>query len=358
MLAALFLLVSCDDEVGTDPDPQSEVPNFYSFVDYPANADSVTYLQRNMELLVAGMAPGNEGSNLNTDLLLEIWQDDEFGPSLSDITTEFYREQVDTMIVQIGQASMGVALDTFPVQPNGGPYWGYLFDEHGADLSQLIEKGLYQAAFYNRAAELLGGQFVMPHEVDQAFTLYGANPNFPNNSEDRFPARYAARRDNGGFYANIKSSFLQARVAASDSRMQDAKQHAADVMRLWEEAIAATVIHNLWAVADSMDDDSSHYGPIEAEALHNWSEAVGLLNGFATTPTEYRRLSDEKINEFLEKMKANIFNGLPPRPLELRKLIVLADLESIITDLSMIYGFSNPEIFQIDDVAAKGRDFQ
>lgn len=354
LLAALFLLVSCTDE-GTDGDPESDVPATYSFIDYPANADSVLYLHRNLELMVAGMEEGNDGSDVNAAILQEIWTDDEYGPSLSDITTEFYRGQVDTMLLQLDLASRGVRLDTFPIQPNGGPYWGYLFDEHGADLSQFIEKGLYQAAFYNRASQLLGGQFVLPQEVDRAFALYGAEPNFPNNSDDRFPARYAARRDNGGFYAGIKTNFLRARVAASDSRMEDAKDYATEVMRSWEEAIAATVIHNLYAVVDSMEDADA-YGPKQAEAYHDWAEAVGLLNGFATTSIEFRRLSDEKINELLLKMRANMFNGEPPVPAELRQPQALADLESVIVELALIYGFDDPTIFQIDDVAENGRD--
>lgn len=359
LLAALVLaglLVSCG---GDDDDSDTQIPESYNFEDYQANIATVAHLPANLSALTTVMKAGRTpGTIVSAEELRGIYNDATEGQSLSEITTTQYKALVDVYLEELAKASAGEYTDTFPIQPEGGAWNGYLFDEDGAELEQFVEKGLFEAAMFNRAAQLLNADEITAQALDQAFAFYGADPSFPNNSNDSFGAKYAARRDNAGYYTDLKTNFLEARVAINDGRAEDAKTRARTILELWEEAMAATVANYLYATidvvsnADATDEE-------RAGAYHAWAEAVGFLRGFLGAPATTRRMDDLKINELAQKIRGvgyGIDAAETDVPTALGSIEAVTDMEAVIAELAQIYNWENPDIFRINDVSANGRD--
>ncbi|MGB3183291.1 MAG: DUF4856 domain-containing protein [Cyclobacteriaceae bacterium] len=355
------VFVSCSEDDDMPVTGQLIIPEAYTFQSFDQASATSTALTEDLSELSTYMKTGRPGEtddpNRNQILseaeLLAIYTNNDSDTSLSNITTTAYDALIRDWFGEIAAASGG----TYEVDANGGTMGGYLFEESGVELEQFIEKGLYGAALYNYAATVyldtsntdgLASMETATQEQswDNAFLLYGADPSFPNNGNDSWAAKYAARRDNAGFYTNLKDAFLKGRAAITTGEefAGERDRAIADILENWEKALAATAINYLYSAKEGLlnatDDDS------RASAYHAWAEAYAFMAGFKGVDTDYRIISDVEVN--------NVLGYLKSTPAEFDQDNI-DDLDNAIDAIALVYGFSDPTIFIVNDVTANNR---
>ena len=347
LVAGSLVLTACkkdDDDKKTDPAP---TPTTYEFSDYEANTTNSRELGTRLAALTTEMQKGrNVANTLTAQQLLALYQG--VGNTLGYNTESQFAAKTVGWLVNLADQT-GKAFN--PANPTtGGVFGGYLFDEKGVELEQLVEKGSFGSLlFYRALTDHLTKETLTVADIDNAFAYYGAQPKFPNNNTDRFGARYAARRDNGGHYRRLRDQFLAARAAVAAGNQTAAKNAVAIIREEWEKALGATIINYLYASAEKFPSSAD---ADKASALHAWGEGVGFIYGLRAIPENLRILKNSKIEYVLELMKAE--DG-QQAPLDFKTPADIAELTKAIQELAEAYGFADPTIYKINDVTANGR---
>jgi hypothetical protein len=268
---------------------------------------------------------------------------------------------------QLALSSGGTYVPGPPIG-QGGTFGGYLFDENGLELEQLLEKGNFGAILYHHALSLRN-EPLTPATSDKLVAIFGATPSFSNSGSNNVPAsvrdramaNYAARRDKNdgnGFYTRMKSAFikLQAALKAGSAYKKERDEALNTIFDIWEKVNAATVINYCHSVITTMSATSTTEAQ-RASALHACSEAVGFLHGWRQLPANGRRITDAQIDALLEKLNAP-YNGTPNTYLFVTEpAIQLPKLQQVIAQLKTIYSFTDAEIndFRNNWVNVQGR---
>ncbi len=362
-LAAGLVFVSCDDDDSPDP---LVIPDEYDGSDFAANSTAEAAVRTQLNTFVnkakEGRTPGVVVAAADLDQLFTSGS-----PSLEDVTTSYYAGRVTTWIDELAKAS-GNTYSAGPPSGEGGTIGGYLLDENGLELEQMLDKGLYGAAMYNHAISLIESGNLTPATVDRLVQIFGAHPDFPNTNNgntvanpDQFLANYTARRDKNdgqGLYTQMKTAFitLQAALKAGDSFAAERDQALQDLLETWEKANAATVINYCHQTLDKLSETNLTDDQI-GSGLHSYAEAVGFLHGWRTIPTAYKLITDAEIDQLLVKLNAP-YDATPTS----YKLITdpateLAKVQEVIDDLQALYAFSDQEIedFKQNWVSVQGR---
>ncbi|MDO8971422.1 MAG: DUF4856 domain-containing protein [Saprospiraceae bacterium] len=362
-ILALFF-VACNDK---DKAPL-EIPSAYDGSAFSSNVATQDAVRGQLEALVNEAKKGRvTGVILDYTTLTQLFN--AGNPSVKNITTSYYAGRLDgagNWLDEMAKSSGTVYSPGIPTG-QGGVLGSYLFDENGLEIEQLLEKGLFGAAFYNHAVSLMQGTMT-PATADQLLRIYGAHPDFPNTptaakatNPDKFMANYAARRDNNdgnGLYFQVKNAFikLQAALKAGDDYNQE-RDEALETLRLtWEKINAATVINYCHSVISIM----STTNPTDVQignALHAYGECVGFLHGWRTIPQDYKILSDTEIDEILVLLNAP-YNGTPTSyKFATDPANELPKLTTIIGKLKAKYSFSDQQVedFKNNWVAVQGR---
>ena len=311
----LLLLVSCAKSKSP-----LVIPSEYDGSRFTANTSTQQILHLQYDALVAearkGRISGQVVAFADLSTLYNIGT-----PSLKLASTAYFATQLDTTtgwLADLAQSS-GSAYIPGLSSTKGGVYHGYLFNEKGLELEQLLEKGLLTAVFYNQAIALLQDGVTL-EEADQMLALFGTNPNFPNTSNgatatspDQLMAKHATQRDknnNVGLYSRIKEAFirLQAAITAGNTYKTDQDRAVKDLLILWEKASFATAIHNCQKFTEIMSKTGLQE-PERAQALHHYAEAVGLIYGWRTIPKAYKMVSDMEIDLMLSQLR--VAPGVP-----------------------------------------------
>ncbi|MFK7968996.1 MAG: DUF4856 domain-containing protein [Bacteroidia bacterium] len=349
-LAFILGITSCKEDV-----PPLVIPDNYDASGFAASTTTQATVRTQLGSMSSLMKTGRIAGVFVTEADL-VGAFNAGNPSLSDISTSYYGDRIrrdNGWIENLSFASANMYTPGTP-QNEGGFFEGYLFDENGIELEQIIEKGLFAAAMYNHALTLMNGDLA-DGTTDQIISIFGAHPDFANsnnsdlhNNPDVFMANYTARRDKNdgdGFYTNIQKASikLQAAIAAGDDYKED-QQEAIDAIKdNWEKASAATVINYCHAAISKL----SATNPTEsdqASALHAYSEAVGFLHGWYEIPAADKRISDSEIEEVLALMNAPQ-NGTPTSYTFVTDPVnQLPQLTDAINRLKAIYAFSDQQI--------------
>jgi len=364
LLFSGLVLVSCGDD-DDDRDPLM-VPDEYDGSDFAANTTAEAAVRSQLSTFVnkakEGRTPGVQVSASELDQLFAAGS-----PSLQDVTTSYYAGRLSGWIDELASASGN---SYTPGQPNGngGTLGGYLFDENGLELEQLLDKGLYGAAMYNHAISLIDAGNLTPATVDRLVQIFGAHPDFPNTNNsatadnpDQFLANYTARRDKNdgeGLYSQIKTHFitLQAALQAGDLYNAERDQALADLLDTWEKCNAATVINYCHQTLDKLSETNLTDEQI-GSGLHSYAEAVGFLHGWRTLPSEYKQITDAEIEQLLVLLNAP-YNGTPTSyTFVTDPSNELPKVQQVIDELQALYGFTDQEIedFKQNWVAVQGR---
>lgn len=356
----IIALTSCtkDDEAA----PALVIPTTYDASAFTANAVGEYELRTNFAAFINEAKKGRASGTVVTEAKLkELF---EAGTnSVSSNLTATQRAEYLLLFKEFEKASKGAAyqLGKAPgINIDGGVAGGYLFDETGLELEQILDKGSFGSIFYVKALSFLANPTVA--NLDKALALYGANPTFPNTptaADGRQPdilmANYGARRtktvgNTGGLYIEVKEAFIKAQAAIKAGSKYNADRDAAiaTILLKWEEINAATVINYLWDV-DAKLNAATVTDAAKAAAMHSYGECVGFLKGFKGTSK--KKITDAQIDDALAKM----YQTSPYQLVDDKDKV--AQLKVVRDNLQAIYGFSDTQMaeFKLNFVSLEKR---
>lgn len=364
LMAIVLFFSACDKD-----DPVQEVEYTYDGTNFEANTEEEFRLLGVIANLAAELKKGRTGEILDYSKLKELAEIDNFylrGHSSNYTWSKMV--EPDGWLAELADAS-GNTYSPGPPSGNGGVYGGYLFNQHGLELEQAIEKGLYVASMYQHAANLVDElEFESNDAVaDQVVAIFGAHPDFSNSDNsslphpDTYTAKYTARRDKNdgtGLYTQMIEAIakLQTANAAGEAMITERNEAAEAIKNTWEKAIFATIVNYLHATISKL----SNTNPSDADkaaALHDYSEAVGFLDAWHAIAASQRLIHYDQISELLELLRAP-YDGTPTSYLFVTDPVnELPKLTQAIEKIQEIYGFTDEEIqdFKENWVSVQGR---
>ena len=350
---AAFSLVACEKE--ETPKPDLNIPNSYNGSSFGSDAADQLNLRTHLNNLVNEAKRGRDAAN--TVQFSELTNLYTAGtPSVQSAANSYFQGRLagaEGWLAELAKASGNTYTPGTPTG-EGGAFGGYLFDENGLEIEQLVEKGLFGAMNYYQAQQLLRNPSTV--NLNKALALYGAHPSFPNTTTaantdfpDAHMANYAARRsdsnDPNSLYTRVKTAFItaQAAIEAGENYTTERDAALADLRLNWEKVNAATIINYCHSVISTM----SNTAPTDAQkgnALHAYGEAVGFMHGWRNLPADSKRITDAQIDAVLEQLRA-VPGQTPVSYVFITEPVTnLPRLQAVINQLQQIYGFSNAEV--------------
>lgn len=191
-----------------------------------------------------------------------------------------------------------------------------LVDEKGREFTQLVEKGLMGAVFYNQIFNVyLTDDRIGPnienseveegknytskeHHFDEAYGYFGAPVDFESDwpesrtEELRFWNKYSNGSDEQlGFNDTIMEAFIHGRTAIVNDNQGELDQQVNILYEELELLAAATAVHYINSTLSHLNN--GHRG----EAHHTLSEAWAFVNALKYTPN--RKITLEQIGQIL-----------------------------------------------------------
>jgi len=256
---------------------------------------------------------------------------------------------------ELSKAS-GNVFDPFAInQTNGGTYGGYLFDEHGLELEQILDKSAYMGMFYHKASRMS----VTSESMHKLIALFGATPQFSNsdkatNSPDKLSAAYAARRDKNdgnGLYITFKKNVIamQAHQKAGSDYVNETLNERKALLLAWEKAILATVVNYCFS-AHAKFTMTNPQASDNGAGLHAIGESIGFIGGLKGVPE--KKITNAQIDELLGLLKSN-----KPAVFVTDAFTNAPALLQVIARIKSIYGFTDQEIedFKVNWVTTQNR---
>ncbi len=367
LITVLFLVSACKKN---DERPALQVAAAYNDSNYATQAST----QINVVTQLINITNEVKKGRVNGVVINKTTLDNLFNagnPSLSSLIMPYYKSKLEgtnNWFDEIAKASGGTYTPSNNIQGQGGTFGGYLFDENGAEMEQMIEKGMFGAVLYKHATELLSGNITeeTPHKL---VAIFGGTPAFSNSGSNNITAdkrdlamaNYASRRDKNdgkGFYTQFKNQILklQSAIKAGNDYNQERNEAIAEIKLIWEKVNKATIINYCFAVMSTMSKTTTTDAE-KASALHAYNECVGFLHGWRTIAQDQKRITDAQIDEILVLLNAP-YNVVPTS----YKFITdpaneLPKLQQIINKLQQIYGFTTQDLedFKKNWVAEQNR---
>jgi hypothetical protein len=365
LLASVSILSGCDDDNDAKP---LVIPSEYSGENFSTNAsDELALLTALKSVRDEAFKGRTNGQLVSSETLLTNFTAGE--PSLKDVATSYYAGKLEGANGYFGEIALasGNTYTLGATEGNGGTFGGYLFEEHGVELEQLIEKGMFGAVLYNHAVALMSGTLENT-TTDRVLAIFGANPTFPSSNDaskhespDKYAAVYAARRDKhdgNGFYSNIKNNLikLQAAIKAGNDYKKDQQDAIQAIEKNWEESNAATVIFYLNEVISKLSE-TDPADNTKGAALHSLGECIGFMDGLQTIPQDHKIITDNEIEEILALFLYPTDGEAAAYAFATEPATNLPKLQEVIAKLKTIYGFSETQMeeFKVNWVAVQGR---
>ena len=337
-------LVSCGDDDETTP--VLEVPTTYVSVDYDANTTAESTVITELATMTSGA--NDAESNAQSAVVSAI----EYPSNLAAVTLPDYRALVTDWLVELVKSAndddgfQNPGAGTPADGEEGGLLGDRLLDENGLELEQMVQKGSFGAALYNHAVSVINtGDLTDPGTIDKLVEIHGTDPSF-DPSGTTAAATYSRRRSNqttetGTFY-DIRTSLLIAKAAIEQgstfNTLRD--QALADYLLAWEKSNFATVIYycnETKVQLQAAGDNAEALG----DAMHAYAEGVGFAHGFKGLSNKF--ITDTQIDLILELLLAS--EGETPTSYQfLNDASLLGNLDTIITQIQGIYGFTDEEV--------------
>lgn len=204
-----------------------------------------------------------------------------FEELMADMATASSQTEVDNPDGAQGQS--GVVVSTT------NPSKQYLFDAHGSEYTQRIEKGLMGAVFYNQislwylandqmnvdnstAVDPDNGKYYtqMEHHWDEAYGYFTSSVDYPVSGTDRFWGKYAyGREDLMGSATIISNAFKTGRAAITAGDLDTRDAQITIIRTELERVAAASAVHYLNDAMANLTDP--------ALRNHALSEAVPFM---------------------------------------------------------------------------------
>lgn len=382
MLVAAFGLSACDkddDNPNEDNGHDLNVPSTYAFSDDDGNS-TVSFngqaqrLEMLDEMTVLMKTANTSGTAVDASMLKDMYANNGVtwidAPSLG--MTESTKQLKNKTAAASGTADPAIqayfeglmddlanlSATTTTGNDNGGPGTGgvvvsssnpskkYLMSAEGQEYTQLIEKGLMGAVFYNQicmvylgegkmnvdnttAVDPDNGKFytTMEHHWDEAYGYFTTAVDYApdGNGTDRFWGKYADGRETLlGSATALGNAFRRGRAAIAANDLGERDAQIAIIRHEMELVAAGTAIHYL---NGSIADFSDH-----ALRNHQMSEAIAFLNAL---PYGYMPVADQaQVGNWLNTIGQDLYNVTTSQILQVRdELAALAGLEDVKEDL-------------------------
>lgn len=189
-----------------------------------------------------------------------------------------------------------------------------LVDEKGREFTQLVEKGLMGAVFYNQIfnvyltddrigpnvenSEVVEGKNYTPkeHHFDEAYGYFNAPVDFKSDWPDsrtdelRFWSKYSNGSDEQlGFNDTIMEAFIHGRTAIVNGDQSELEQQVSVLYEELELLAAATAVHYINSTISHLNNG------YRGEAHHALSEAWAFVNALKYSPN--RKITLDQINQ-------------------------------------------------------------
>lgn len=336
-----LLFAACKDD--DDPEPDN---NNNSGGDFETNASAQLEMSQNLDDLSSAMKEG-DGENNGTIDQAELEDIFEKGsPSLYSTSTAYYRDSIVIWFAEMAAASQSGSYDpeaTPAENGEGGTLGDHLFDEHGQEFEQYIEKGLYGASHFNMTVNVLFEGEISVADLHKAIALYGTTPDDPSEGDRKWTAHYADDHENetlGQTYnAVIMGSFTAAIQEVNDNGSISSDHEMIQlIVNNWEAAIAARAIHYINAGINGFPSATNNIDI--ANTLHEFAEGIGLIHGLYNVSNT--TISDNQLENIMSLLHLEIGGSVNLSAFYGSNGDV-SDLEQARTEIANIYGFSNAE---------------
>lgn len=343
MLLGLF---SCES---TDIAPLN-IPSSYEGAAFVANTTNEYALRENFAAFVRELQKGRVAGTVVPAAALRMTFEAGGANSVSANLPADQRANFLTWFEEVEKASRGAGyvFGNTPAQSGqGGVNNGYLYDENGLEIEQVLDKGSFGWIFFRKGQALLQNPTL--ENLDKALALFGANPTFPNTPNrpissttfqpDVLMANYGARRTRaaGGMYTQVRDAFIKAQAAikAGPDYTQERQEAIQAILTGWEKINAATVINYLFATETGLTTTNADQRTLST-AMHAHGESIGFLQGFKGANGKI--ITDAQIEAALVSLNATQPYRLIGSPTEIAKLSALR------RTLQSIYGFTDAEV--------------
>ncbi|PHN03543.1 hypothetical protein [Flavilitoribacter nigricans] len=366
-LSGLLIIVALFGACEKDVQPIINYDFVYEGDNFETNAAAELELRNALSALASEMKNGRTaGTQVDYNQLLSLYQAGT--PSLASTSTTYYQNRIEGAggwLEELSKASGGTYTPGTPTG-EGGVYEGYLFNEYGLELEQMVEKGLFAAALYNYAAAILDGS----HDettADRVVALFGAHPDFSNSDNssvdnpDTFSAKYTARRDKNdglGMYYIMVNNFevLQTAIRIGDDLDTQKRLAIAALKTTWERAIFATAINYLHSAISKLSSTNPTDAD-QASALHAYSEVIGFIHGWREIAPAQKLITDSEIDDLLLTLNAPYDAAPASYTFATDPVNELPKMTQAIDKIQAIYSFTDQQIqdFKENWVSKQGR---
>lgn len=336
-LAISLVLSSCDISDSNDDDSSIQPPDTYEFsrdgestVAYPGQNDRLDMVEE----MKAYIATAHGGDIISEQALNDMFENTngDGGGNFSftsdrDLKSKTFAPDLDNNLFTDIFADAAAASENgsngiraqdgvaglLEREENGKDI---LVDERGREFTQLVEKGLMGAVFYNQIFNVYltddrigpdvenseteeGANYTAKeHHFDEAYGYFNAPADFESdwpesrNDELRFWSDYSNGSDEQlGFNDKVMGAFILGRTAIVNGN-QDELNNQVDVLYEELELIsAATAVHYINSTISQLNSGNT------GEAFHALSEAWAFVNALKYSPN--RKITNDQIDQIL-----------------------------------------------------------
>lgn len=336
LLAVAFLITSCDI-IDSNDNSTIDTPENYEFtrngestVAYPGQNDRLDMVEE----MKAYIATANDGDILSEQALNDMFANtngDGGGnfpfTSDRDLKSKTFAPDLDNNLFE------GIFSDAASASENGNAGVraqdgvaglleredsgnDILVDAKGREFTQLVEKGLMGAVFYNQIFNVyLTNERIGPdvendeteeganytakeHHFDEAFGYFNAPADFKSDwldsrtDELRFWSKYSNGSDTQlGFNDTIMSAFINGRTAIVNDDQEALNEEVNILYNSLELLAAATAVHYINSTLGHLNNGNT------GEAFHALSEAWAFVNALKYSPK--RKISNDQIDQII-----------------------------------------------------------
>jgi hypothetical protein len=292
LVCFLILGLGCDagdNKTGRLMPEPSQCPleaSAWTAPDFARNAKDALALRKNLDALVMSMR--------NAELKMEAAETATFetllqagAPNLAGFMDSTWQAILDDVFAEFAALTAVGAADLI----NSDNHWepgehGGLFGQDarginagGIEVRQIVDKGLYSGGALYRYALALTENEITSATVDALAAAWGSNETLsPEGKTDSANYSFAM-----GFHGRITTALTDAKTFAADPRCDEERDEALErFFRGWEQAmVSRTLFYATFALeglTTAVNDD------VRADALHEYSEGLGLTLGFYRRP--------------------------------------------------------------------------
>lgn len=311
-------LTNCTDR----DEPVFNTPSSYSEFENVSFSGQTQRLSQLVELSTYVKSANTAGIRLDPDRLLAMYENrsSEAGwvntydsaKQIKNKTFEVEKESFEQLLKSVAstsQSDQSGKPGTAGVRLSNDGAKSYLLNAQGAELAQLIEKGLMGAFIYYQVCSVYTGNdkmsventqvvegrgTTMQHHWDEAFGYFGVPEDFPKSKDGIvFWGKYSNSRDPlFGTNQNLMDAYIKGRHSINFNKYTERDEARIEVRKQLELITATTAIHYINSALENASDT--------AIRCHALSEAYAFVYAMKFSPD--RTLSLDEIDAVLTQI--------------------------------------------------------